>query len=288
MTATLTETRKHRLNRDFIALELPPKILACQGLRQGVCQGVDPIMAAMTRTESLFNRLAADFEHRLSRPSTGADVSRWARTLPVLEGCSSASEVIALTGLCRERRRVLTCLIVHAAGDRLAAETAYAMLLGDLRGVAGQLTRTWRARPDEVDQAVAAAGWETIGRVAGRFLDWPDRVVVGGARTLVRDALRREARMAARVQPVAAVDPTSDTYPCFDTAADLIRDAVRRGVVSAGSARLVWATRVVGIPTADLADRSGDRANKLVMRRLRAERALSRDLPTRAAWGQAS
>lgn len=236
----------------------------------------------------LFDRLQADLDHRLSSPSTAAAVERWRADEIVPRGCRLVLDVARLDEADPRRRRAVLAAMVHLAGrDVLAGDVAYAMVLEDLRRVAGQLTRVWRADREEMDQAVAIAGWDRIRRVAGRRLEWPDRVIVTGARDVVRDDLRRHARTSGHELLTAEVDPGPSEDSGFEDAAGLIQDALRRGVVSAESARLVWATRVMGVTAADLAAAGGERPNRVVMRRLRAERALRADRATTAGFGQA-
>jgi hypothetical protein len=144
------------------------------------------------------------------------------------------------------------------------------------------------ADPGEVDQAVAVAGWVRVARVSDRRLEWPNRVIVGGARTAVRDELRADVRYLRRLAPTTDIDLATlgsggglgDGGEWAD-AAGLIADAVRRGVVSDRSAQLVWSTLVFGLPAVEVADRWGEAPGAVVMRRLRAERALRCDLASR-------
>lgn len=245
-------------------------------------------MRFMQRRLGLFDRLQADLDHRLSNASTAAVVERWRADEPVLAGCRLAVDVARAEGGDRRRRRaVLAAMVQLAGGDGMAGDVAYAMVLDDLGRVAGQLTRVWRADREEMDQAVAIAGWDRLRRVAGRRLEWPDRVIVTGARDVVRDQLRRRARTHNHEVLAEEVDPGPASESGFDDAAGLIQDALRRGVVTAESARLVWATRVLGVPAADVAAARGERLNRVVMRRLRAERALRADRATTGGFGRA-
>lgn len=112
-------------------------------------------------------------------------------------------------------------------------------------------------------------------------------MIVTAARTAARDRLQTEARRAAKVDLVGELtEPAVEVVSCWD-AAELVAGAVRRGVVSPDSARLVWATRVLGVPASEVAAYLGDRPGSVVMRRHRAERALRQDGATRAAWKEA-
>ena len=174
-------------------------------------------------------------------------------------------------------RPPLAAVVARADRDPLARQVAYAAVLPGLRRVAAQLTRVWAAERDEVDQDVAAAGWARLGRVAGMRLEWPDRVIVGGARTAVRDGLRAEAALRRRQTPVdfLAEFCASEVGPFSGLeASDLLCRAVKRGVVDGSSAGLIWSTRVLGERLVDVAAERGDSPMAVGMRRLRSERAL--------------
>ena len=244
----------------------------------------------MTCQPALFDVLQSDLTGRLDRSHTGRSVRVWRLWINGLDHCSTAADVArtALAGRDRQSRRSLLAGLIDLAGhDPLAADTGFLIVLGDLRVVARQLARRWRAELAEIDQAVAVAGWCQLEGMRGRRFDWPDRMIVTAARNAARDGLRRQALMAAREPAVEEVDPGPDHTHGLDMAEEVIAAAVRRGVVSAESARTVWATRVVGIPASVIAGARGEHPNRVVMRRLRAEQALRRDRATVAGLGRA-
>ena len=55
----------------------------------------------------------------------------------------------------------------------------------------------------------------------------------------------------------------------------MLADAVRGGLVSAADAELIAASRIAGVPLADIAARRGAKLRTLQWRRRRAEEALS-------------
>ena len=237
----------------------------------------------MTHGSGLFASLSGDLRRHLAAASTTATVSGWATSEGCFVGCETARDVLDQvmdpTGGDRRGRAELGVLLCWATDDVLAAEVVFAACLPGLAAVGGQLGRVWGTDRAEVDQAVAAAGWLRLSRVAGRRWEWPDRVIIGGARIAVRDELRSAARSESRLEPLGDAEPMCPVGdPTGLEAAELISIAVRRGVVSAGSARLVWATRVLGVPATEIAAECGERPRAVVMRRLRAERALRRNL----------
>jgi hypothetical protein len=175
------------------------------------------------------------------------------------------------------RRPVLRSLLALAPADRLAAEVFLAGLVPALRAVSAELARSWPAERDEVDALLALGAWEAICALGGRELAWPDRTVVGQARDRARSALRASARYRAR-EGALAERPQALTGAGDGTgavvAADLVRRAVATGSVTASAARLVWAARVHGMSSAELAAERSRSAESVSMERLRAERAL--------------
>lgn len=247
-------------------------------------------MTAMTPSVGLFDLLTKDFD-RLSHRRTLRRVASWRTRCPQLACCETAADVVAWCSDRRlaptVRRAVLGELVEIAGSDRLATEVVFAVLVPKLRVVAAELTGRWRAEREVVDQEVAAGAWARLMLISGSCPEWPDTMIVTAARTAARDRLQAEARRAAKFDLGRALgEPAVEVVSCWD-AAELVAGAVRRGVVSPDSARLVWATRVLGVPACEVAAELGDRPGSVVMRRHRAERALREDRATRAAWKEA-
>lgn len=248
-------------------------------------------MTAMTASSGLFEGLAKDLDRRLAHRRTIPRVAAWQACCPQLAGCRTAADVAAWVGdanlSASARREMLGRLVEIAGEDSLAGEVVFAVVVPKLRVVAAELTRRWRAEREVVDQEVASAGWARLMLVAGSRPAWPETLIVTAARTAARDRLAAEARRAAKIDRLGLFEAgCMSDVSCWD-AAELIAGAVRRGVVSPGSARLMWATRVVGVPAAEVAAGLGERAGSVVMRRHRAERALRQDQATRSAWKEA-
>ncbi|MDA8045308.1 MAG: hypothetical protein M0Z30_08740 [Actinomycetota bacterium] len=238
----------------------------------------------MTTAPALFARLAADLEQRLARLATGPSAATWASREPALAGIGRAADAVAR---CRtadplEARAALSALLRLAGDDRLAADAAMAAVIPALRAVAGGLTRAWRADPDEIDQATAAAGWERIVVLAGHTVAWPDRVVAAGARDLVRDRLRSGARrrppdpLPDGNGPGVAV-PASEGCERAEVV-DILRRAVDERVVTPAAVAVLWDLRAMRTPATDAARRDGRSPAAVRTQCRRAEAALRRHL----------
>jgi hypothetical protein len=182
-----------------------------------------------------------------------------------------------------EADAVLVALAARAVeGDGLAARVLLQLLLPGVR----RLARTWWALGDADERAAAAvaATYDRIRRypIARR----PRRI----AANVLMDAgadLRRAAAQHSRprswcpdtnfggenggwVEP-AAVEPV---HPAVELA-EVLAEAVRGGLVSAADAELIAASRIAGVPLADIAERRGAKLRTLQWRRRRAEKTLS-------------
>lgn len=259
------------------------KILRSSRLLARLLARVSSDDQAMTSSPRLLEQLAIDLRNRLARSWTYATVTAWRAREPAFAGLVTAADVLDwVTDFDRppaERRRELGALLGWAADERPAAEVVFAACLPGLGRAAAELSRAWRVDGVEVDQAVVAAGWERLVRLAGRRLPWPDRAIVSGARTAARDELRAAARRRARETVTAGAPDTGLANDgSFTTAAELIAAAVDSGALGLESARLVWATRVLGIRPGELAGGSAAALDAVLARRARAERALRRHL----------
>lgn len=237
----------------------------------------------MTRTPRLLEQLDVDARYRLAKPATRSAVTAWRSRTAAFAGSATAADVLALLTdpdrPAAARRAELGLVLTWAAQDPLAAEVVLTACLPGLGRVAAELARSWRADRAEVEQAVAAAAWERLRRLAGQRLAWPDRTIISGARTAVRDELRAAARRRTHEAPTGQVDPAgSSTDGGFGDAVEIMAMAVGCGVLSPEAATLVWATRVLGIRPGELAGRSGLCLDAVLARRARAERALRRHL----------
>ena len=234
----------------------------------------------MACATSLFSSLARSTERCLSRlPAPPA----W-RHVPALAPFGTVADVLAATSTARapdERRPALAALLLLAPADRLAAEVFCCSLVPAFRSVSAELCRWATAEADEVDALVAAGAWEAVCALGGSAQPWPDRAVVARARDFARCRLRAESRRRSHgARGLEGLDPASveDDGAATVDAADVLERAVARGTLRPVPARLVWASRVEGRTPAELARLAGTSAEAASMARLRAERALRREV----------
>jgi hypothetical protein len=215
----------------------------------------------------------------------GAD-PRAARRLP--DVCAAAGGAGSLADVERfvraagpaEADAVLVALVARAVeGDELAARVLLQLLLPGVR----RLVRTWWALGDHDERAAAAvaAVYDRIRRYP--IVRRPRRVAVNVLMDAAAD-LRRAARPGMGPAPAPARleslppgwEPADQpvAHPAVELA-DALRDAVDAGLVSAGDAELIAASRIAGVPLAEIAARRGAALRTLQWRRKRAEASLA-------------
>ena len=230
----------------------------------------------MTRAPTIFAALAVTTRQRLARLDLPAN---W-RPVRALAGFAKAVDVLdaASAPNLPARRPVLSALLCLAPTDALAAEVFLAAVVPALRAVAAELSRWEHVERDEVDSLLVLGAWEALTALGGTASVWPDRAVVWRARDAARTRLLAEGRRSSRetLRDELAVQAASAPEQELGTllAADILHSAVAKGCLSPSSAGLLWATRVEGTSTAELA-RLGSRSPRSVsMECLRAERVL--------------
>jgi len=231
----------------------------------------------MTRAPTIFAALAVTTRQRLARLDLPAN---W-RPVRALAGFAKAVDVLdaaSAPNLPAARRPVLSALLCLAPTDALAAEVFLAAVVPALRAVAAELSRWEHVERDEVDSLLVLGAWEALTALGGTASVWPDRAVVWRARDAARTRLLAEGRRSSRetLRDELAVQAASAPEQELGTllAADILHSAVAKGCLSPSSAGLLWATRVEGTSTAELA-RLGSRSPRSVsMECLRAERVL--------------
>jgi DNA-directed RNA polymerase specialized sigma24 family protein len=177
-----------------------------------------------------------------------------------------------------EADAVLVALAARAVeDDGLAARVLLQLLMPGVR----RLARTWWALGDADERAAAAvaAVYDRIRRypLARR----PRRIAANVLMDAAAD-LRRAVRSAGAATGVPAVDgwaaaepvAVEPVHPAVELA-EVLAEAVRGGLVSAADAELIAASRIAGVPLADIAERRGAKLRTLQWRRRRAEETLS-------------
>jgi hypothetical protein len=228
-------------------------------------------------TATTFSTLGATTRRRLARLATPEG---W-RSARALAGFPKAADVLDAASAPNppaQRRPVLSALLCLAATDRLAAEVFLAAVVPALRSVAAELLRWAPGGRDEADALVALGAWEAICTLGGTANAWPDRAVVCRARETARARLRAEVLRRSREVPTDEMARHAVAAPEHGLgtllAADLLARAVATGRLDRTAAALVWAARVEGRTTAELAGLSSRSPGAVAMERLRAERAL--------------
>jgi hypothetical protein len=182
---------------------------------------------------------------------------------------------------------ILLALVARAVvGDGLAARVLLQLLLPGARGLA----RRWWALGDPDERAAAA-----VLAVYHRIRHYPlARRPARVAANVLMDAAHELRRAVPRLASVPCADPAAhqpagyptDHHPAVDPAVELIemlRDAVRDGIVDPGDAELIARSRIAGHRMADIARHRGLRPRTLWDRRHRAEAALVAAHPRRTS-----
>jgi hypothetical protein len=170
-----------------------------------------------------------------------------------------------------EADRILLGLITCAVeGEPLAARVLLQLLLPGTR----RLARRWWALGDRDERAAAA-----VTAVYHRIRAYPLRRRPGrvAANVLMDAALElRRAATAERCRaqlPSEPAQPDTGIHPAIELA-QVLADAVEDGVIAAGDAELIAASRIAGVRLADIADARGTHVRTLQYRRRHAEQAL--------------
>lgn len=251
-----------------------------------------PIVAAMATTHSPIDALVSHID--LVSPTSQARraCARWGSADPSLAGFRRPAEVAAAIrcGQPSVQDDLVARLLAVGARDELAQLTIVAGLSRRL----GYVVARWRRAGvpagalDQLEADLVAECWRVVS-AAGRTGPGGSpsaMAVVQAAWQAARAPRRAELRRAART------DCLDDTHPATgersnrsreDQMAELVLDAYRGRQVSFSGARLVFTTRVAGLPVSDVAARLGCSPQSVRTRRARAERALARSVLTDAA-----
>jgi hypothetical protein len=222
------------------------------------------------RRSRIFDDLRHDIGRLLEGPVGRRSLAQWALREPVLVDLEPAALLARVDGRVGHQR--LAALLRLAADEPLAAQAALAMVAPGLAAAGSRLARAWGADSEEVDQALVAAAWERVRELAGRTVEWPAITIVVGARGRVRAGFvteSRRRRLAVGLGPAGPAPGPDDQI----IGHRLLAEAAARRVISAESAGLVWATRVLGYRLAELAG-PGQTESTLRVKRWQAERAL--------------
>jgi hypothetical protein len=241
---------------------------------------------------TIFESLEHEWSHTSARPEMKARSRAWAAAEPTLEGCSDCDGMLHLVTWEGRRpshqgSRVLSAMLRQAA-DPLAARTLFQALLPRIKTekvltpkYGHGISESWQRPLDTVADLVAES-FAAVKRHAGEDVDDVARLVLQEATRKLRTA--RQAQRRYHDRTVILVSDHS-TYAAADLSvarsgaewlAAALTEAVRSHDMSKTDARLVYATRVKGLPASEVGRYAGMRPKAVYHALARAERTLRR------------
>jgi DNA-directed RNA polymerase specialized sigma24 family protein len=214
-------------------------------------------------------------------PAAHRRFEQWKQEEPVLAAVKDVAGLLAVAnnrGDLEAGDAVLAVLARRAPSDPLAAQILLHALMPGLK----QLIRSCHAGSGGDDLAS-----EVLTVALERIRCYPfDRCPRRIAANILRDVrqhiwrkLARQRRMADRLGKAVSFEDErvgrGDEKSSSDQLVDLVADAVRRGRVSLRGGRLILMYRVLGVPTAVLADAEGRSFSAVERSRQRAEADLA-------------
>jgi hypothetical protein len=217
-------------------------------------------------------------------------VRAWAAAEPSLAGFADAGAIVAGVTWDGYQPSATGALVLSALLRQAAAYAAARALLQALlpRLKTERVTtptyghgigQSWQCPADTVADLVAEA-FAAIRHHAGEHRDNVTRLIVQEAARRLRTARQAQCRYQARslvLLPDHAGRAPADILSARSGAEWLtavLLDTVRRGRMSAGDAKLVYATRVKGLPASEVGRHQGMRPKAVYHALARAERAL--------------
>ena len=203
---------------------------------------------------------------------------------------SGLSTPVAVVARCHQRRdparsrALLSSLVLVGGEDGWARRTVLQALLPGLSGVSERAlelvegpVRPW-ASLEDLDQHMVSLACERIAVLSGRPEPWVARFVQDGVWQRLRTHARAERRRASRETTFDDTDrPQEEHRSAAEELTALLADAVRREVIDAEVACVVYSFRVTGRSPDDLAPTMGRSARTLWRWLERGERALVGD-----------
>jgi hypothetical protein len=204
-------------------------------------------------------------------------VARWAERHPVLRGLADPAAVLRRRSSSSiEATPILAALAALAPADDLAART---LLHALMPGIVKAARRASAEDPLALEEMVSLA-WE-------RIRTYPTTRNGSVAANVLWDVHKRYWQHREIEAPRSASLPAGEPgcrLSAEDEALDnlalgMIASAFRRGVVDEPAFQLIVRTRFAGVPLRELAREQRLSSHVLAQRRLRAERALLREMP---------
>lgn len=257
----------------------------------------------MATTQSLYRSLSSQWAVDGSCRRARAAQASWADDQPALGAFPTPAAAVLFCHTARgaPANRVLAALL--KVDDELANRAVLQAILPGLAAMSRRARRRWPWMFDRecdgpwldwgFDHEAVATAHARIRRLAGTYVPWPATTVLDHTWRHLRwlEEQHRRERAAECAQrwgvspsgPVvvstapedldeqAAAEPSPSAA---DELADLLGEAVRMGLVGARGAALVYESRVIGRPVAEIARRTGQDERLLRYHRSQAERRL--------------
>lgn len=237
---------------------------------------------------NLLHDVEADWVRDADGFDARAALARWRHKHPELGAFTSPGDLVRR---CHSRTdpdsvRAADTLMDEARDDPWAARTILAVLLPGL----GRLIRARRdligdnrepfASVEELDQFVLSTAYERIAEGPSPSRTCQLQAVLDTTAGRLRNHATAHHRDFSRRGELSdnIPDPLGGGRTTAEELAAALVDAVERGVLRAGDARLVYATRVAGHSTAELADAMSWQRPSLRRRRQRVERLLAAEV----------
>jgi len=236
---------------------------------------------------NLFRNLQADWERDGAGGDARSALRRWESTRPDL-GCFISPAELVRSSHRRDAsaRDLIEALTEEAASDPWAARTVLQALLPGLAALASQhLDLVGAAREPfatiaELDQFLVCTAYERITQVAAEVPHFRLRTVLDS--TWARLRVHARAHRRDHDRSIALSDGhdgvAGPARSDVETLALLLIDAVERRVLRPADARLVYATRVSGHSTTELAQSMGCKLDAVRRRRYRVEQVLAAEV----------
>jgi len=232
---------------------------------------------------NLFRNLQQAWERDGESAAARSALHRWAQSKAALDRFASPADLVRAS----ERREhsagaLIESLTEEAARDPWAARTVLQALLPGVAALAGQHidlvgeAREPFATVGELDQFVISTVYERITQVAAEVPRFRLRTVLDSTWARLRAHARAHRRDHDRSVALSDVHGgfAGPARSDAETLALVLVDAVERRVLRPADARLVYATRVSGHSTTELAQSMGCQLDSVRRRRHRVEQVL--------------
>lgn len=257
----------------------------------------------MAHTPSLYRSLSAEWAIVGSDRRAREALRRWADDQSALSAFRSPASVVEFCHAARgaAANRALSALL--AVDDDLARRAVLQALLPGLAAMSRRARRRWPWMFDRncdgpwldwgFDHEAVATTHARIARLTGATVEWPATTILDHTWRHLRWVEEQHRRDHAapclrrwgveptgplvEATPTEALDVRTSGEPAQSAAeelAQLLSHAVRMGLVAPRGAALVYESRVIGRPVAEIARRTGEDERLLRYHRGQAERRL--------------